>query len=1080
MILEWWISGTPQIPVLPGQVIWTVLLAIAFAYAAAQSFPVHAKWSISRVLVILLAILVTFPIGGMTILRITAFTPASIPGLPVTPLLPVGGLFLVAWFILAGAFLGPLPGLLIGLSAGMVRAVWGTHQIATALEYSLIAWMIASCLRQNYSGSLFGFLRRPWAAAVVSGVFLFLLRFGSDFASATGNIVAMFDFAVARIPVQGLTIALEAAFGVGIGELLFLIFHKRWPAPKRLRPTVYHQTIAWKIGIWLAIPLLGMAIALTCMVIFEAREQARLALAQKLRDTASSVRNNLPMATTMGHSLLESISSEAPSASAGEDIWRTFLQYRLGSPPFFSQMGFFPAHAGKSVVYPDTPQAICQTPDELKGCNLALQGFTWDGWVVSSSGSDAWISFAQPVKDSAGRVVGAMLGRTWVESNPLLMAIPKAFSGLEGGAGIILDADKRIVYPVGAQPWSQAASAQKDADGGQWIIGKMPGGGDSLEYLLPLGYPDVFVGVRLPESLALRVALENGLPVGLMALIAITVTEILAVLIAQQIIFPLRRLALSAGQIAAGDWERSISVTGEDEIGMLGGSLEAMRRNLRRQMRQEELLLKASHGMASSQDLAQWAEVVVRSAKAATGADGYRLVLVPALRNRMAEEAFSVGPLGRVMSEVEDVLLDRISDNGIWTGNRPTEQGEIVFDNLPGAIKAMIILRIARGSVLYGALCIAFREAQAFEINSLDLLAGLANQAAMSIANLSLLENTEGERQRLAAILDAIPEGVAVADADGRLLYANQAFCSLLAISKLAFDQPLQETIPDRQIVAFLLQQSIQPVSRDFTGPNGLALQGVVHSVRSTDGDAVWQVCVLQDVSRLRQLNEMKTEFVNTVSHDLRRPLTTMDGLANMLEMMGPLNSAQQEYAQRIRRLAQTMQRLVTDLLDLGRLEQGTGLRRVSVNLKETIARVMEECKAESAAAGVLVQSDVAGDLPHPLADPSLLERAIGNVLENAIRFNHAGGTVQISCTRGENEITISLQDTGNGIAPADQPHIFEKFYRGTVNQNPDQPAWGLGLAIVTRIIEWHQGKVWYESQLGQGSTFHLTLPLRS
>jgi PAS domain S-box-containing protein len=386
---------------------------------------------------------------------------------------------------------------------------------------------------------------------------------------------------------------------------------------------------------------------------------------------------------------------------------------------------------------------------------------------------------------------------------------------------------------------------------------------------------------------------------------------------------------------------------------------------------------------------------------------------------------------------------------------------------------------VARGSNVFGALCIAYPERQAFEIGLLDLLAGLANQAALAISNMSLWENTEGERVRLAAILDAVPEGVAVADADGRLLYANTAFAAMIGIARVVFDQPVGRSIPNAALAEFILEQSVQPLRRDFSGAYGAALQGVVRSVRSSDGAAVWQVCVLQDVTRLRQLDDMKSEFVHTVSHDLRRPLTSIDGLANMMEMMGPLNAAQKEYAMRIRQTAQNMQRLVTDLLDLGRMEQGAGVRRAPVALPPIVLRVMEEWKAEAASRGINVSSAIPDDLPDIPVDASLLERAVSNLLENAIRFNRPGGSAQISITRADSDLIVAVRDTGMGIAPADQPRVYEKFFRGAAQENEDHPAWGLGLAIVKQVSEWHHGKTWFETQLGQGSIFYISLPLR-
>jgi signal transduction histidine kinase len=262
----------------------------------------------------------------------------------------------------------------------------------------------------------------------------------------------------------------------------------------------------------------------------------------------------------------------------------------------------------------------------------------------------------------------------------------------------------------------------------------------------------------------------------------------------------------------------------------------------------------------------------------------------------------------------------------------------------------------------------------------------------------------------------------------------------------------------------------------EFSGAEGRRLQGVVRSVRSADGAGVWQVCVLQDVTSFRQLDELKSEFVHTVSHDLRRPLTMMEGLVHMIEMLGPLNPAQQEYARRIRLSAQQMNRLVKDLLDLGRVESGAEVHLAPVSLPAVVGRVMEELKPEAAAGGIKLLASLPDVLPEIPADVSLLERALGNLIENAIRFNRPGGTVEVGAAVTDRSAVLSVKDSGIGIAPADQPRIFEKFFRAVPRDDPEHPAWGLGLAIVKSVAHWHGGKVWFESKLGQGSTFYLAL----
>jgi signal transduction histidine kinase len=316
-----------------------------------------------------------------------------------------------------------------------------------------------------------------------------------------------------------------------------------------------------------------------------------------------------------------------------------------------------------------------------------------------------------------------------------------------------------------------------------------------------------------------------------------------------------------------------------------------------------------------------------------------------------------------------------------------------------------------------------------------------------------------------------------VVDADDCLQYANPTAEMMLGAGLLGVGRPVAESLTQPDLARLLKESAVEPRAMEFSGAEGRRLRGVVRSVRSADGNGVWQVCVLQDVTSFRELDELKTEFVHTVSHDLRRPLTMMEGLVHMIEMLGPLNPAQQEYARRIRLSAQEMNRLVKDLLDLGRVESGLEIRRLPVQLPAIIAKVVDALKPEAAANNVKLRVKIPEGMPELSADASLLERALGNLMENAIRFNRPGGAVEVSIKTTGNMVVVAVKDDGIGIAPADQPRIFEKFFRVSSSTDPERPAWGLGLAIAKSVAEWHGGKIWFETKLGQGSTFYLALP---
>lgn len=1083
MTFELWLSSMPGLPMLPAQLVWTVILTLLVAFAFARSFPHRDEFRVSQTLLSLLCLLLAVPAGGLAVVRFPATGAATVAGVPLAAIGPTGGLLCIALLLLAGALLGKLPAFAAGLVVGAVRSVFDTHQAATILEYALVGWTIAELVRQDYSGRVFSMLRRPWGAALAASLFLILLRFGGELGSARGDAITLFDYALGRLPGFLPAILFEGLAGAVLIEGIRLLVPSIWPSPKQLRRTRYDRSLAWKVSLWLILPISFMAVALTAIVVVDTRDQARLTLRQEVLAVAGTAQTELPVALTTGHTLLEGIGSSLPGGEPERDAVVRFLGEHLSQPPFFEQIAFLSPDGSIFAAYPPDTDPFCQSVEEAQGCSLALRGIAWEGWLPPDENGKTWISFTQPVWDSNAKVRGALIGRTSLENNPLLKAIPAAFRSLEGGQGVFLDDTNQVLYPSNAEPWIEGSPTEQDENGGEWFLGTMPGGGTRLSYLLPLKYPAWKIAIRVPEAFAFRAALETGLHVGLFAFLMALLIEALALLIAQQITLPLRRLAESAGLIAGGDLERIVSVEGQDEIGRLGRSLEAMRRNLRRQIRDQEILLEAVQGMTSNLDLKRSMEILLHSVRTATGAEGVRVVLEPILRAQYPAGNPYLGDDGKALEGMDERILSvvraaRETDRQApWTANRNSGADEGMFESLPDAIGALVIVRIATATAFYGALAAVFRQPQAFEVGMLDLLTGFANQASLAVTNARLLEGTEYERERLAAILEAIPEGVLVVDSEDRVQYANPTAEMMLGSHFLGSGRPLTEGVSQAELVSFLMESAVQPRSLEFTGADGRRLQGVVRSVRSADGVGVWQVCVLQDVTSFRQLDELKSEFVHTVSHDLRRPLTMMEGLVHMIEMLGPLNAAQQEYARRIRLSAQQMNRLVKDLLDLGRVESGAEIRLAPVKLSSVVGRVAEELKPDAAAGGIKIQIRIPESIPEIPADSSLLERALGNLIENAIRFNRPGGTVEVSAELKADSVVVAVKDSGIGIAPADQPRIFEKFFRAAARDDPEHPAWGLGLAIVKSVAEWHRGKAWFESKLGQGSTFYLELP---
>jgi signal transduction histidine kinase len=222
----------------------------------------------------------------------------------------------------------------------------------------------------------------------------------------------------------------------------------------------------------------------------------------------------------------------------------------------------------------------------------------------------------------------------------------------------------------------------------------------------------------------------------------------------------------------------------------------------------------------------------------------------------------------------------------------------------------------------------------------------------------------------------------------------------------------------------------------------------------------------------------MKSEFVATVSHDLRSPLTLMRGYATMLEMVGELNEQQQGYVRKIVSGVENMSRLVNNLLDLGRIEIGVGLQVETVPIHDIVERVIGALQLQASQKNIQLTDESARDIPATVeADQALLHQGVYNLVENAIKYTPNGGQVKLRVRATQDGLVFEVQDNGIGIASSDLPRLFEKFYRGKQRDARSQHGSGLGLAIVRSIAERHGGKVWVESELGKGSTFFLQVP---
>jgi signal transduction histidine kinase len=229
-----------------------------------------------------------------------------------------------------------------------------------------------------------------------------------------------------------------------------------------------------------------------------------------------------------------------------------------------------------------------------------------------------------------------------------------------------------------------------------------------------------------------------------------------------------------------------------------------------------------------------------------------------------------------------------------------------------------------------------------------------------------------------------------------------------------------------------------------------------------------------------KELETLRRDLIGWVSHDLRTPLTSMrvmiealaDGVVNEPEIV-------QRYLRTIKGEIRSLSVLIDDLFELAQLDAG-GLRFnvAPHSLRDLVSDTLESLHALSQQKGVELQGHVAADVDPVVMAPEKISRVLTNLIGNAVRHTPAGGTVTVKAWRepGSQQVRVDVSDTGEGILPDDLPHIFERFYRGEKSRSRSSGGAGLGLAIAKGIIEGHGGKLWVESQVGQGSTFSFIL----
>jgi signal transduction histidine kinase/HAMP domain-containing protein len=339
------------------------------------------------------------------------------------------------------------------------------------------------------------------------------------------------------------------------------------------------------------------------------------------------------------------------------------------------------------------------------------------------------------------------------------------------------------------------------------------------------------------------------------------------------------------------------------------------------------------------------------------------------------------------------------------------------------------------------------------------------------------------ERDVRDAVLESAGDGILMVAATGETVVANERWTGLLgdrgldAAASLVHADSEGDGGTFAAVAAAWMADADQVRAADFErfGPYR-RFRCYTAPVRDRDGATLGRIFVLRDVTQEREAERMRSALIATVSHELRSPLTAIAGYTDTLIQGGPWDDeTRSELLEIIARSAATLASLVDNLLDAAKMEAGLlPLEREPVRVERVVQRLVASRRALAPAHTLRVETDAS--LPLVDADPLRVEQVLANLLDNAIKYSPAGGTVTLSLhTDADGMVAVSIRDSGIGIAPDHLPHLFERFYR--VADNRSIKGVGLGLFICKHIIEAHSGRIWVTSEPGAGSTFTFTLP---
>ena len=344
------------------------------------------------------------------------------------------------------------------------------------------------------------------------------------------------------------------------------------------------------------------------------------------------------------------------------------------------------------------------------------------------------------------------------------------------------------------------------------------------------------------------------------------------------------------------------------------------------------------------------------------------------------------------------------------------------------------------------------------------------------------------EEKKMTAIVNSIAEGLILVDPNNRILHINPAAERLLDLSQDSIDKDITELIHNDELIQ-IEQTPSKNENTNFVSEitlihhdKKLVLRTIASPFLDENGQTLGTVYLFDDITREKEIDQMKSDFISLVSHELRTPLTSIIGFVSFIldGKAGAINDRQRNSLTRVQRQSKRLAALINDLLDISRIESGRiQMEQAPISILDIVTQRIEEIRPQADEKSIQLDMTAPASVPQIFGDEARMGQVFTNLIGNAIKFTPNNGEVSVKVEADGNLLHVEVIDTGPGIPPEERQKIFDKFYQLSDISTRQQGGSGLGLSISKSIVEAHGGKLWIDDgNQGKGSNFQFVLPL--